>query len=107
LGENIAFKLLDVGRDLLKQPWRLVTIEVADQRDLITDLGFALVDPRVGNVRQDFALEVFLDAFFQRHRLGVAQFGIGFRVAVAVAADFRCLVALPEGVENRFEFRGG
>ena len=50
---------------------------------------------------QHFALEVVLDAFLQRHVLGVAQVGVGLGLAVAVAADVGGLVALAEGARAR------
>ena len=80
--KDFAFECFDVRLDFFQRARRLVAIEVTIERNLVADLGFALVDPGIGNVRQHFALEVIVDVFLQRHVLGVAQFGIGFGLAV-------------------------
>ena len=49
---------------------------MAVQRDLVANLGLALVNPRVQDMRQDLALEVGLDAFLERDILRVAQVGV-------------------------------
>ena len=59
--ENLAFQRFDIGLDLFQRPLRFVAVKVAIERDLVTDPGFAFVDPRIGDVREDFALEVVFD----------------------------------------------
>jgi hypothetical protein len=46
-----------------------------------------------------------IDAFRERHAFGVAQFRIGFGVAVLVTADASRLVPLGEGREDRLPDR--
>ena len=70
---------------------------MARQRDFVADLGLALVDPGVGDVGFYLALEVDVDIFLERNVFGVSDVGIGFRIAVFVAADFGGFVPFAEG----------
>ena len=58
----------EVLLDLFQRPGRDVAVEVAGEGDLVADLGLVVVDPGVGDVRQDFAGEVLLDVLGQRAR---------------------------------------
>ena len=48
----------------------------------------------------DLTIEERLDTLGKRYAFGVAQFRVGFRIAILVAADRRRLVALGEGGED-------
>ncbi len=80
---------------------------MAVERDLVADFRFALVDPGIGDVREDFALEVFLNALLQRDALGVAQVGVGLGIAFGVAADFRSFIPLTQCGQDGFQLGGG
>ena len=57
----LATWLLEVGVDLRERPGRDVLVEVPGERDLVADLGLLVVDPGVGDMREDLGLEVRLD----------------------------------------------
>ena len=44
-----------------------------------------MVDPRIGRVRQHFALEVGIDVFAERHIFGIAEAGIRERLPLQLA----------------------
>src|SRR3972149_4366872 len=80
LGQHPQDVLLDppdLSLDLLQRARRRVAVEVAVEVDLVTDeadlavFGVALgcVEPGVGDVRPDLAIEECLDALGQRHAL--------------------------------------
>src|SRR5262249_49318244 len=105
--DDLAFKRTNITLDLLERSRRFVAIEVPVERDLVADLDLLAVDPGVGDMWQDLAAEVILDALLQRHDLGVAQFGVWLGLAVAVAADLGVLIPLAERILDRFEFGRG
>src|SRR5690606_8135850 len=115
------------GLDLLERSRRLVAIEVAVEVDLVADdahmavtlVPLAGVDPRVGDVGPDLAVEELADARRnavlvdgvvtdrKRDTLRVSQLGVGLRVAVGITADGCRLVALGQSGEDRLpEGRG-
>ena len=63
---NFRLQRPDLGLDLRQRPRRLVPVEVPGEGDLVADLRLLLVDPGVGDVRQDLALEVGVDVVLQR-----------------------------------------
>ncbi len=58
---------------------------MAVERNLVADLGFLVVYPRIRRMGQHFAFEVGGDVITERHILGVAQRGIRHRLALAFA----------------------
>ena len=60
----------------------LVLIEIAGHGDLIAHLGLGPVDPGVGGVGQDLPGEIGVDVLGERDVFGVAQGGIGHRLAL-------------------------
>lgn len=68
---------------------------MAGERDLVPDLGLALVDPRVGDVWEDLRSEVLADVPTKGHVLVVPQLGVRFRLALLVL-DHRG-VGVPHG----------
>ncbi len=64
-----------------------------------------MVDPGIRNVGNHFALEILLDAFLERDRFGVAQFGVGLRVSPAITADLGRLVAFTKGCDDSLKLR--
>ncbi len=71
----------------------------ADDADLaVQRITLALVDPGVGHVGDDFALEVVVHGFTQGHVLVVPQAGVRLGLALG-CADIRLGVALAEAVQ--------
>ena len=81
--DDISLQDPDISLDHLQRARRLVLVEVPIEWDLVADLGLALVNPRVGNMRQYFSIKVSLNALLERYGLGVAQFRVGLWVAVS------------------------
>ena len=105
--EDFFFKRLDLGIDLGELARGFVPVEQAVERYFVSDLGFAFVDPRVGDMRQDFTFEVRGNVLFKRDVLGVAEVGIGFGASLGIAAYLGRLVLFAKGFKNRLLLRRG
>ena len=92
-GGDILFQCRDAGHDILHGFRGLILVKVARHGDLVAYFRFAVVNPGVGRVGEDFAGEVGVDVLHQRHVLGVAQRGVRYRLA-ALEEDVSGLVPL-------------
>ena len=90
----------------------MVNVEVFVEGDFIADDGFAVVDPSVRDVWQDFLVEIGFDPAFigKRDILGVAEFAVRFVEGGAAVLDDRIPGAGGEalllGVDFQIEFLG-
>ena len=111
---DLPAHLVQVRINLLQRPRRHVLVEVPVEGDLIADdahqpvlrIGLGLVDPGIGYVGQHFTLEVIVDVFAQRHVLVVAQVGVRFNLAAALA-DFCIVVVFAQVFLQQLEGRRG
>jgi len=87
---------LQLGVNLGQRAGWLEDVEVAVERNLVSDLGLVFVDPRIGRMRQNLTLEIGFNILAQRHVLGVAQAGVGLGLAFAFPLGF--LDDVPLGV---------
>ena len=78
---------MDFGEGLDGVAEFFVFIEVAGEGDLVADFGLGVVDPGVGGVGDDFALEVCLDILAERDLLGIAKVRVWLRVTFHIDAD--------------------
>src|ERR1700692_3466930 len=89
----------------LKCSRRHVLVETARERNFVADLRFVVVDPRVRDVRLNFAFEERLDAFVEWNVLSVAKIWIWFRLTLGVGAYLCGFIpirqALPDGLVLR------
>jgi hypothetical protein len=69
-------------------------VEVPVEGNLVADFGFVVVNPCVGHMGQNFALEVFLHVIIERHVFGIAQAAVWLRLALVLALGYRNDVGL-------------
>src|SRR5713226_8624225 len=112
-GQDILLQELDIGFDFFQRARRLVLVEVAVEVDFVADSAdFAIsvvadggVDPGIGDVGLNFALEKRPDIFIERHILGVAQLRVGFGIAMRITTDLSGFVSFGESGEDGFTQR--
>ena len=74
---HFLFQLHQVGGDVGQRAQGLVLVEILGKVDFVADFVLAAVHPRIWQVGGDFSLEVGVDFFSQRDKLGIAFLGIG------------------------------
>lgn len=82
-GDDTVGDSFEFGVDFIELAGGLEDVEVAVEGDFVADLGFVVVDPGIGDVGEDFPLEVVVDVFTEGDVFGVAEFGVGFGLAFA------------------------
>ena len=92
-GGDILFQCGDACYNILHGFRCLILVEIAGHGDLVAHLGFAVVDPCVGGVGQNFPGKVGVNILHQRHIFGVTQAGVRHGLA-ALQEDVACLVPL-------------
>ena len=80
---------------------RRALVKMAHEGDLVPDPRLAFVDPSVGDVGPDLAVEVGFDFLVQGDVLVLAKLCVGLRVAFSVHADVGAFVPLRQGGEDR------
>jgi hypothetical protein len=75
-----------IGIDFGERAGRFIDVEMPVERNFIADFGLVLIDPGIGRMGQDFALEIGGDVLRQRHILGIALCRIGLLLALGLAA---------------------
>lgn len=92
---------MELAIDFFKRARRLITVEIARKRNLVTNLGLLLINPGVRYVRLYFGLEIRLDSLIargislgitvvgERYPLGITQARIRLYLAASIGDNPR------------------
>ena len=90
----------------IKRTRQLITVEMAIERDFITDLVLTVVDPSIGHMRKYFPLEICLYVFLEGNVLRVTKITVRLRLSFSVKTYSSSLIPFTQGFYYRLQFGG-